>query len=369
MPVLSANQLWSLVILFQIGSNVVFGFGSGAKQDAWLAAIFGCILGSGLIFVYTKICEWTNRDNLVEILESLLGNFLGKLVSSLYILAFIYVAGRVLRDFGELIITYILPDTPIGFTMFLFLLLAAYAVWVGVERMARLAELSMPIVVIYLLILFTLTLFSETMQIEWIYPIASDWKAIGTTVFPLGVTVPYGETIVFTMLYGFVRSPQIYRGGLLAATVFSGVVFVMLDLLAVLTLGPYLFARTLYPLLAAFQLISLADFIENVDPLVVTIFLLGGLFKILLFFYGACTGIRAQWRLHSHRSVVLPVFILVWLLAIFMTDNISSHIFVGLHWVPWVLWVPLFIMIPLLLVPISWWKRKGRTANEGDNHT
>jgi spore germination protein KB len=130
-----------------------------------------------------------------------------------------------------------------------------------------------------------------------------------------------------------------------------------------------LFARTLYPLLAAFQLISLADFIENVDPLVVTIFLLGGLFKILLFFYGACTGIRAQWRLHSHRSVVLPVFILVWLLAIFMTDNISSHIFVGLHWVPWVLWVPLFIMIPLLLVPISWWKRKGRTANEGDNHT
>jgi len=367
MTVLSTNQLWSLVLLFQIGSNVVFGFGSGAKQDAWIAAGISCMLGCGLIVLYAKICEWGDRKNWVELLEALLGRYAGKAIGMIYIVSFIYVAGRVLRDFGELIATYILPRTPIGVTMFLFLFLAVYAASVGLERMARLAELCIPIVLAYLLILLIFILFSETMDLQWLFPVASDWKAIGTSVFPLGVTVPYGESIVFTMLYTFVRSPHMFRNTMLFASASSGLLLIILDFLAILTLGPDLFARTLYPLLVSFQLISLADFIENVDPLVVTIFLFGGLFKILIFFYGACIAITSQWRLRDHRSTVLPVAILVWLLAFYMTDNISSHIFVGLQWVPWVMWIPLFIIIPLLLLPIAWWKRKGRDKSDGKN--
>ncbi|UFJ39144.1 spore germination protein [Brevibacillus humidisoli] len=64
----------------------------------------------------------------------------------------LYVAGRVLRDFGELIDSFLLPKTPTGFSMFVFLLLVGYACFAGIERMARLGEMFIPLVLLLLVL-------------------------------------------------------------------------------------------------------------------------------------------------------------------------------------------------------------------------
>lgn len=374
MKVLSASQMWSLQLLFQIGSNVVFGFASGAKQDAWIVAFLSGVIGLGLVWMYSKIYEWHIGLNWVSIQQAVIGKWLGSTVSLVYICALIYVAGRVLRDFGELTVTYLLPRTPLSLTMLLFLIVIGYGCYAGLERIARLAELCIPLVIFYLSLqfFFLLTTDLDIIDFHLVKPIASDWKRILTSIIPLGITVPFGETIAFAFFWHFSIPTKQYRLAALAATAGVTGLFVLLDLFAVSVLGPDMFARSLYPLITTFQMISFADFIENVDPLVVTNFLIGGFFKITIFIYAACTGISTVFQMKNHQAIVLPVCLIVWMLAIYMTPNISSHIFVGLQWVPWVMWVPLFIVIPFLIFVITGWKRKmqgGRIASHKGGET
>lgn len=360
MKVLSASQTWSLLLLFQIGSNVVFGFAAGAKQDAWIAAILSGCCGLALVWMYSKLYEWHHGNNWITIQQAVFGKWLGKFIGVLYIIAFTYVAGRVLRDFGELTITYLLPDTPLEIPIVLFLFVIGYGCSAGLERLARLAELCIPLVILYLLIqyVFVLTTDIDIIDFQLLQPVANDWKKILTSVFPLGITVPFGETIAFAFFWHYSIPAKQYRTVILSAAACTTGVFILFDLFAVAVLGPDMFSRSLYPLITTFQMISFADFIENLDPLVVTNFLIGGFFKISIFIYAVCTGVTTLFGIKNHRAAVLPVCLLVWILSIFMTSNISSHIFVGLKWVPWVMWIPLFIVIPLLLFIMTWLKRK-----------
>ncbi|UFJ39145.1 spore germination protein [Brevibacillus humidisoli] len=63
MRLLSVYQTWSLILLFQIGSNVVFGFAAVAKQDAWIAAGLSGVLGMLLLYLYSKLYEWHPTAN------------------------------------------------------------------------------------------------------------------------------------------------------------------------------------------------------------------------------------------------------------------------------------------------------------------
>ncbi|MDR6554351.1 endospore germination permease [Paenibacillus qinlingensis] len=351
--VLSTWQTFCLLFLFQLGTTIVFGFAGGAKQDAWLAALISAMLGISIVWMFTRIYERNPGETLVSLLQITFGKYLGHLLTTLYVFAFIYEAGRILRDLGELMGTFLLPSTPAPFLMLLLVLLVAYACYAGIERIARLAELSIIIVLLFTCIQVILLIFSDVIDFSWLLPVASDWKSIGVTVFPLGLTTTFGEIIVFTVFWKLTVNPTKFRKAALYSSLLVGAVFVLLDLIAVSTLGPDLFYRSFYPLLTSFQLIRIADFIDNLDPFVVTTFITGGLFKIILYAYAACSTITMQWKTENHRVVIIPVAILIWFISIYTAKNLASHIFVGLKVVPWIIELPLFVIVPLLMLILN----------------
>ncbi|TYP72407.1 spore germination protein KB [Paenibacillus methanolicus] len=358
-------QTFCLLFIFQLGTTIVFGFAGGAKQDAWLAALISTLIGCGVVWCIAKVYEQHPKHNWVAILKLTFGSWVGHLLAMLYILALIYEAGRILRDLGELMTTFLLPRTPIGFSMFLVLVLVVYAANAGIERMARLAEVSIWFIFIFLLLLLALLLSSGVNNFGWLLPMATDWKHIAVTVFPLGLTTTFGETIVFAMMWTLTVGPKDFRRSALFSSLAVGLVFILLDLIAVGTLGPQMFSRALYPLLSTFQLIRVADFIDNLDPAVVSIFITGGMFKVFAYAYAACAGIAAQWHIRDHRAIVVPVGTMILLTAIYTAKSISSHIFVGLKWVPWVIELPLFVMLPIVVLAIGTVKKQLQSSQPG----
>lgn len=355
-------QIFCIVFLFQLGSSAIFGYAGHARQDAWIVAIVSTALGCALVWLYARMFASYPQQAWTEILSWSFGKYLGQGLAMLYVVAFIYDAARVLRDFGELIHTFFLPHTPMGFSMFFFLAVAAYACVAGLERMIQFAELNIGVVFIFLVIPILLLIISNAGSLSLLEPVASDWQRIGAAIFPLGITVPFGETFVFAMFLPKVTTASAFRRSALLSSAAIGFFLLILDLEAVCVLGPELFSRSFYPALSTFQMINVADFVENVDPLIVSNFLIGGFFKILVFFYAACSGIAAQWKLENHRSVIIPVFLLILLLALYMTDNIATHLFFGWSWAVWILWLPLFVIVPLLALAAGGF----RTKLEGD---
>src|SRR6478752_3558009 len=112
---ISASQLFILMVLFELGSALLIPLAMKAKQDAWLAILLGMICSFFLFLVYHK----------------LLGKVIGKTIAFLYILYFANSAARVLRDFGEMLLTFSYPNTPLFIANALLMLVIIYTVRKG----------------------------------------------------------------------------------------------------------------------------------------------------------------------------------------------------------------------------------------------
>lgn len=85
---ISKYQLFCLIILFEIGSTILFVLGIDAKQDAWIVDIIGLLTGLALMWVYTQLQKYYPEKNLVEIIIAILGKVLGIPLILLYSLFF-----------------------------------------------------------------------------------------------------------------------------------------------------------------------------------------------------------------------------------------------------------------------------------------
>lgn len=342
-------QLYCLMLLFQLGTSVVFGFASPAKQDAWITVLISVVPGSMLFWAYVQLYKTRPDTNWGGLLRLSFGKAAGFFLGIVYIILFIYAAARNLRDLGELTSTFLLPRTPMAVIMFLFQLLAAYICYSGLERMGRVAELNVPVIFFFLTLQIILLIASGVLQLKLLTPVAEDWRPILTAAFPGNLTVPYAESFAFAAFWSWTRMPgQFLKAALLSAGT-ACIFLVILDIVAVGAVGPEVFSRSLFPVMTTFQLVNIGDFIRNIDPVIVTNYMIGVLIKLSVFTFAALAMIQDLWKISGHKVAAVPVSLLVLLLAFFMTENLSSHLFVGTQWVPWVIFLPFFIAVPMLV--------------------
>ncbi|WP_157723839.1 GerAB/ArcD/ProY family transporter, partial [Domibacillus aminovorans] len=137
---ISAYQLFTLILLFELGSALVLPLASEAKQGAWLAILIAMAGGFCLFFIHYGLYRYYPGLPPTEYMQTLLGSVLRKIIAFLYILYFVYTAAGILRPFGELLVTIAYPDTPIFVINALFILMIIYTVYKGIEVISRTVE-------------------------------------------------------------------------------------------------------------------------------------------------------------------------------------------------------------------------------------
>lgn len=138
---INARQLFVLIVLFEHGSAIVIPLGVGAKQDVWLAILLGLIFGLLLFFVYYHLYRYYPDAPLTAYAQYIAGPWIGNVLAFIYIVYFLYIASRVLRDFGELLLTFAYPETPLFILNAIMMLAVMYGVYKGIEVVARTGEL------------------------------------------------------------------------------------------------------------------------------------------------------------------------------------------------------------------------------------
>ena len=94
-------------------------------------------------------------------------------------------------------------------------------------------------------------------------------------------------------------------------TVFAVMMTLMVVNLIVLFVLGQTTASRVYPLMQVARYISIADFFEHVESVVMAIWVVGAFIKISVFYYVAALG-TAQWlNLSDYRPVVWPLGILI----------------------------------------------------------
>ncbi|WP_221567355.1 GerAB/ArcD/ProY family transporter [Alkalihalobacillus sp. TS-13] len=361
---ISTIQLYVLMVFFQIGSAVVVGLGLQAKQGAWIAILLGMIAGNVFFWMYTRIHLYSPSNNYMDMLQIAFGKILGKAVGFIYIIYFTYLAARVLRDFGELLLSATLVETPLFIILTIMILASFYVISKGIEVLARTSEFYFPILTGLVFFGIALLFASKAVDLKKLQPYFGDgWGVILKTAFPMTMTFPFGELVAFLMLFTYVNNTKKIRQTGYFAILTSGVMLAFTAMMDIAVLGAETAARTTFPLLMTISHIQIGQFIQRLDAIGVFILIIGMFFKVSIFYYVAVSCTANVFNVNKFKRLFYPISLVILFGALTITTNFSEHLEEGLIVVPFFLHLPLQLGVPfLVLVILAIRYRKGSTS-------
>ncbi|WP_211747367.1 GerAB/ArcD/ProY family transporter [Paenibacillus sp. Marseille-Q4541] len=359
---ISSGQMLSLMVMFQIGTAIVINLGYSAGRDTWISVLICMFLGAGLFWGYSYLAKQFPRMPLTEYSRKVLGKYLGSVVGFLYIVYFLYIGCRNLRDGANLINISSLNNTPMVITTTFMMICVSYVVYLGFEVIARTAVLLLGFLFFVGVLSNILLLSSNAIQLDLILPILEDGiKPVLNGVLNENLIVPFGEMVCFLMLLPYMRRPE--KGGYIGilAIIVGGLILSQTMFINIACLGLNIAKGSPFPLLSTISLVEISEFVQRVDILVVMSLIIGDFFRISLYFSAALIGASDLFGV-PYRKLILPIAFIMNVWATGMARNFIYHLEYGRLALLYV--HPLFVFyFPLLLLGAAWiHKRRKRGA-------
>lgn len=283
-----------------------------AKNDLWLSPIWGSIVGFISVYIICYLGHLFPKQSIIQYSQQIIGRVPGWIVGFLYLFFILHINGVIVREYAEFTIGVILPMTPIHVIMGAQLLVCGFAVRGGVEVLGRAALVFFPAFLFLFLLVHILLL--PDLKPEFLFPILEH----GIKPSIIGGIIPAGwfsEVFLITFLIPFVTDKK--KSGK------WGVIFICLVLaamiisnLAVLFLFGNSASTLVYPFMSAASYVSLADFFENLEAVVMTLWIVGLFVKISVFYYANVIGVAQLFQLSDYRPIVFPVGFLTLLFSV-----------------------------------------------------
>lgn len=365
---ISGYQLFVLIFLFEMGSALLVPLAGEAKQAAWLVILIAMVGGFLLFFIYYGLFQYYPEQLLTEFVRSILGNFLGRIVAFLYILYFIYLAARVLRDFGDTLLTFAYPHIPLFVANAAFILVVVYTVRKGVEVLTRTGELFFVLENLLLMTFFLLIVASGMIHLNNLKPVIEmSVTEMVKMAFTKTIFFPFGEIISFLMIFPYLNEPERLKKIGISSIAAAGIFLAIIMAMNIAVLGVDLTTRSQYPLLSLIQSIEVAGFLERLDVYFLFLLMIGGFIKISIFTYVAVTGTANVFNVKQPSRLAYPVGFVILLSSIIIASSFTEHMHEGLGAVPIYIHLPFQVIIPLLLLIIAFFKNRKKKKGQHQN--
>ncbi|MED4225015.1 endospore germination permease [Neobacillus cucumis] len=278
-----------------------------AKQDLWLSPIWASVTGFIIVYIAYRFHKLYPKETLIQFSELILGKVIGKIIAASYLLFYMHITGIITREYGEFVSGTFLHLTPMVVVLGSMVMVSAFAVYGGLEVIGRCAEIIVPVVTLLYLTIFVL-LFKD-LDMSHMFPILEN----GLAPSLLGSIVPqcwFSEYFLISFFLPYLTDQEKgLKWGMIS--VFSVMlIMVITNIMTLLLLGK-LNSVVTYPVMIAARYISIADFFEHLEAVVMAIWVAGAFVKITVFYYVLVLGM-AQWlKLKDFRPLVLPTGVLL----------------------------------------------------------
>jgi len=325
-----------------------------AKQDSWLSVVVVTVFGVIAACIITSLGLMFKDKTIVQYSEIIAGKVPGKVIGLIYCVFFIHTDIVIVREFSEFLAGSFLTQTPILVFSAGIILASVYAVRNGLEVISRVNEIVFPLFITVFIGIFALTF--SYMEFKNLTPVLAD----GLMPVAKGAYLQalfFGETIVMAMFIPYLNIPQKARRSSIIAVFVIGLLGVCMMIGVVAIFGIQV-ARLNYPFMSLARYISVADFLERMDPLIVFMWIGGVFVKIAVFHYCAVLAL-AQWlNLKDYRPLAVPVGVIMVVFSIILWENILELT----GYIEKILSIPYLIVetgIPSVLLITAKLKRKG----------
>ncbi|MFS0839109.1 GerAB/ArcD/ProY family transporter [Paenibacillus sp. 1P03SA] len=328
-------------------------------QDSWVTVLLaGLFCHLVVLAMFSFLKKYPGKD-LYGIQKEVFGKWLGGVLSFLYVAYLTLIALTIIRNYAEIVQTWIFPDMPPWFLAFMILSLTLYGVLGGIKVITGIGFISILILTFEMLLLY--------------YPLQyADWGYLLPVIshspqeFLEGTKEISFSVVGFELLmfvFPFIRDPKKAPKYAHFAIVFTTATYLIYMLTALVYFSGGQLIHTIWPTLTLLKIVEF-PFIERVEYITVSLYLIGILPNVMLVVWSASRGIPKISPLKEKASLYLVIAILFVICTLF-----SSRLEIKqLNAVSGEVSMYMAFVYPLLLGIILFFRKKiVRTANGGDS--
>lgn len=349
--VISSRQFTILVIMNIIGTTILIVpqlMVDIAGRDAWMAAVAALLFSMPLLGIYIALSRKHPDLTLTQMFEIVVGKLAGKFISVLFIMIYPFLlAALTLRNIGDFLVSQIMPETPIEAIHIIVMLVVVYAVQLGLEPIARIGEVFIPIVLFMLIIMFLAI--TPQIHFDQMYPLLENGiQPVFGGAFVL-FSFPFMELVIVLMVSSNVNEQKKVGKSFFYGILIGWAILFITTLLTVLVLGPYVAANEIFPSYSLAKRINLADVFERVEITIAVAWFITSFFRVCFYFYCVVSGLGEAFNLEDKKLLNIPLATLLTVLSLIVSPNISFLIHMDRTALPFFN-ATFGILLPLLLL-------------------
>lgn len=224
-----------------------------------------------------------------------------------------HLGSLVLYNFSEFINIIGLPETPKLVPMACYMILCLWGVKEGIEVLGRWSEIFL--IILILDILFESLLSIPNFRLHNIRPILEEGiKPVMSGAFST-FAFPSAETVIFTLVFSSLKNEKSPYKAYIIGLLLSGMVLVTIAVRNTLVLGSYVLSLNYFPSYVTASRINIGGFLQRLEALVSTAFLISGFIKISICLLGAAKGISKLFNFNDYRFLVIPSTLIIFNLS------------------------------------------------------
>jgi len=232
-----------------------------AAKDGWIAVIAGGIFPLFSLWLFTGALRYLPVDSFIEMNRYLFHRFLGPVISCLFIVYVMVLESLILRIASLVSHTFLLPNTPLGVIIAIFLASAVYLVRMGGTVVGRVNELLSYVIAVIFCMVVLIAVFGG--DYTNLLPVgASGPEAIAKATLKMAWTYCGMESLmVFYWLT--TRKDEVTKAGLMAIVI-SCLIYVTVIVAAIMIFNTEFLIKTTWSLVGIFKTVQL-PVLERID--------------------------------------------------------------------------------------------------------
>lgn len=362
---ISNRQLMFIIIATIISTADIFLpaiVAAIAGRDAWISVLLATVEALVMAAIIISLGLRFSDKTLVEICQLVLGRWIGWILAFSWVTLFsVNVTINVLGQLSIIIKAAFMQATPQGTFIVILAVIAAYAVNQGLETIARVTELLLPLGIGLLVLVGVLVL--PLVEFGNYLPVMSG--GLAPVVNGAHRMVSFlGEGVIILMLMPYLNQPQKVVGAAVGATALLGA-FLFIGVLAIGMFNVTQTANMIFPALEMIRMVQIGQFFQHLDAIIMTVWIAGIYIKIVVYFYISCIGYAQLFGVKSYRTLIIPFGCLVAASGLIWINNVTDVIqYLYMAWPTQGLLFELLVPLLLLLVAVA----RGLRSTHADDH-
>ncbi|MBW7454522.1 endospore germination permease [Paenibacillus sepulcri] len=289
-------------------------------RDMWITPIISSLVGYLMIWIAVRLYRLSPDGSFAGLMEWVLGKTLGKVCGILFVCFQMHILSIVIRDYGDFIVSNFFVKTPLIVVSGSMIVLCIWVLKAGVEVLARCTQLFAPFILFFLLLALLLSI--PGFEAYNILPVFEN----GLTPILKSSLVVDGWYCQFLLILYFLPQvkddKKVMKWGFLSVTA-MGLTMCVTNL-AVLMLQGDSTAIYNYSVFVAARYISLSDFLEHVEVMVLLVWVFGAFIKISVFFYAATLSMAETLGLKNHGVIAAPMGLLALIMSFWSLPDFQT---------------------------------------------